>query len=257
MAGLAVDFAKTGVPATMEIDPDIAKFASKRPDFLTGGDPAIDENLHNSVPEAKRNTKKNIYESQSVLGKLYRQALDVQKQFEKIAAVNKIVQHLKLHKQFLFDGYNKSGLIEKAAEFYDEYKAIIEGIQNDLPLPFKLTEAEILLGIIVNCPKSLRAKKADITRTLKKKAEDIYQQTIISFDNFTSGWDHGKRMALMSAIYTTTYSNAADFIAEQSEDVTDDDEENFKLPKLILGLPWMLFSTLEEKNLCKNHSFVK
>ena len=77
-----------------------------------------------------------------------------------------------------------------------------------LSAPIPITEAEILLGIIVSCPKYFKKKKDDYLTNLRYQIKEILKSTFESFNSFCVNFSVGQRIALISAVYVEVCTTA-------------------------------------------------
>ncbi|KAK1577557.1 hypothetical protein Q3G72_022790 [Acer saccharum] len=182
LASIAVDFAKTGVPAEIPRSLRIKEY----PDFME-----------------KEN--RPTYESQSVLGKLYREVKDIAPPTAAIKSFTREVAILSYDPAMEVEGFEK--YIDKAFYYKTQYDNKLGNLMDHYGIN---TEAEIISGCIMKMARFFDRKRdtdeiSSVVRSLRKEAKAWFNQTESDLDTPTT---EKEVYAKASAWYHVTYHHS-------------------------------------------------
>ncbi|GMP93116.1 hypothetical protein CsSME_00043083 [Camellia sinensis var. sinensis] len=205
LSSIAVDFAKTGVPA--EIPPDLR--VKEYPDFMEKSD-------------------KSTYESKRVLGKLFRAVKDISPQSSSIKSFTKEVAENSYDPDMEVDGFED--YIDDAFDYKNVYDDKLGNLMDCYGIK---TEGEILSGSIMTMSKFFDQKKAEkdvgfAVRSLRKEARSWFNTSGSESDAETDDV-----YAKASAWYYVTYHPS--YWGRSNEGT---DREHF------LSFPWCVYDKL-------------
>ncbi|TXG71399.1 hypothetical protein EZV62_006334 [Acer yangbiense] len=182
LASIAVDFAKTGVPAEIPHSLRVKEY----PDFME-----------------KEN--RPTYESQSVLGKLYREVKDIAPPTAAIKSFTREVAILSYDPAMEVEGFEK--YIDKAFYYKTQYDNKLGNLMDHYGIN---TEAEIISGCIMKMARFFDRKRdtdeiSSVVRSLRKEAKAWFNQTESDLDTPTT---EKEVYAKASAWYHVTYHHS-------------------------------------------------
>ena len=204
---IAVDFPKTGVPAVIPARLRVKEF----PDFMEKSD-------------------KTTYESQNVIGKLFREVKDISPQDSPVSPFTKAVAVKTYDRDMEVNGYEE--YVDEAFDFKTEYDYKLGNLMDYYGIK---TEAELLSGSIMKMSRSFdRRNDAEVVglavKSLRKEARKWFRSGSGESD---AGYDDVYAKA--SAWYHVTYH--PDYWGKYNEDMTRDH---------FLSFPWCVHDKLIE-----------
>ncbi|RGB33663.1 RNA dependent RNA polymerase-domain-containing protein [Rhizophagus diaphanus] len=210
----AVDFPKTGRPP--EFPPELR--ASKFPDFMEKAD-------------------RQSYESQKVLGILYR-SINVSEEYTPQTNLN--IENF--DERLYVEGYDE--FLDDARKLKREYDANIRGLMNQFGI---MTEIEVTSGYIVNTITKVDKKKPrDVTKSvmealipIKRHYKKLFEQEF--YNGGSNIITHEVRSRMESKAYAWYY------VSYHPSELGDDDSEN------MISFPWIVHDILCDIAVRNNH----